>query len=180
MSVIDHNVRALNKATFFTSPLLLNNDNNAIADYSSGVTEFSYTNLSSTEKIFIGDLVIKIQDDGPFNLNNYGNIGTTASNGLNIYYTSATGATKNYIVGTTYPVQKNSDYFNYTTDINLINNDTGASLMNINLNFQKNHSNVQLGTGDKIAVELNDDFTNLTEHTFSITGFIYQNSDLLS
>ena len=179
MSVIDFNVRALNKATFFNNILKLDGDNNAIGDYSGGVTEFSYTNTSSAEKIFLGDLVIKIQDDGAFQMDEYGNIGTTLVNGLNIYYTSSTGAVRNDIVGTTYPVQKNSDYFNYTTDINLINNDTGASIMNINLNFQKNHSNVQLGTMDKIAVEVNDDFTNLTEHTFSISGFTYQNSDLI-
>ena len=48
MSVIDTNVRGLNKATFFNSSLLLGTTNNANSDFSGGVTEFIYTNTDST------------------------------------------------------------------------------------------------------------------------------------
>jgi len=179
MSVIDTNVRNLNKATFFTSFLTLDGNNNANNDYSGGVTEFSYTNTDSNNTLFIGDLVLNIKDDGPFTMTEYGNIGTTLVNGLNIYYTDTNGTVRNNIIGTTYNINKNSDYLNYTTDFNLLNNDTGESVLTVNLNFQKNHSNIRLGITDKISVELNDDLSNLSEHTFSISGFTYANSDLI-
>jgi len=179
MSIIDTNVKNLNKATFFTSFLTLDGSNNANADYSSGVTEFSYTNTDPDNTLFIGDLVLNVKDDGPFNLNQYAGLGTTLTNGLNIYYTDTNGTNRRNIIGTTYNINKNSDYLNYTTDFNLLNNDTGESVLTVNLNFQKNHSNVRLGVTDRIAVELNDNLTNLSEHTFSISGFTYLNSDLI-
>lgn len=179
MSIIDKNVKSLNKATFFTSFLTLDNSNNANGNYSSGVTEFSYTNIDPDNTLFISDFVFNIKDDGPFTLTEYGNLGTTLINGINIFYTDTNGTNRNNIIGTTYNVKKNSDYLNYTTDFNLLNNDTGESVMTINLNFQKNHSNIRLGVTDRIAVELNDDLSNLSEHTFSISGFTYANSDLI-
>ena len=119
MSIIDHNVKGLNKAIFFNTHLLNNNNNNGNGNYSSGVSEFAFTNDSTTQTLFISQLNIKIQDDGKFNLNEYGNIGTTLVNGINIYYTGSTGTDRKNIIGLTYPIQKNGDYFNYTTDINV-------------------------------------------------------------
>ena len=179
MSIIDHNIHGLNKATFFNTPLLIGTTNNANSDFSGGVTEFTYTNTDASNTLFIGSLNIKIQDDGAFNLAEYGSIGSSLTNGMNVYYTTNNGATRNNIIGTTFPIQKNSDYFNHTTDINVQDLGTGDSLISIDLNFQKNRSNIKLGITDKIAVELNDDFSNLTEHTFQISGFTYPNSDII-
>ena len=179
MSVIDHNVRGLNKATFFNSSLLLDGSNTATGDYSGGVTEFIYTNTDASNTLFIGSLNIKIQDDGSFNLAEYGSIGSSLTNGVNIYYTGSTGTIRNNIIGTTFPIQNNSDYFNHTTEINVQDLGTGDSLISIDLNFQKNRSNIKLGITDRIAVELNDDLSNLTDHTFQITGFTYPNTDII-
>ena len=179
MSIIDHNVKGLNKAIFFNTHLLNNNNNNGNGNYSSGVSEFAFTNDSTTQTLFISRLNIKIQDNGKFNLNEYGNIGTTLTNGINIYYTGSTGTDRKNIIGTTYPIQKNADYFNYTTDINVQSSEISDSLITIGLNFQKNRANIKLGVTDKIVIELNDDLSNLTEHTFQISGFYYNNSDLI-
>ena len=179
MSVIDHCIKGLNKTTFFNTSLLLDGSNNANGNYSSGVTEFIYTNTSTTETLFIGSLNIKIQDSGVLGLSEYASLGTTLSNGINIYYTGSTGNVRNNIVGTTFPINKNSDYFNYTTDVNIQDLGTGDSLISVDFNFQKNRSNIKLGITDKIAVELNDDLSNITEHTFQITGFTYPNSDII-
>jgi hypothetical protein len=174
MSVIDTNVRNLNKANFFTSFLTLDGDNNSAKNYISGITEFSYVNTDPDNTLFIGDLVINVKDDGPFNMGEYAAIGTTLSNGINIYYTDTNGTNRNNILGPTYNIKKNSDFLNYTTDVNIF-----EDVITVNLNFQKNHSNIRLGVTDKIAIELNDDLTNLTEQTVSITGFTYANSDLI-
>lgn len=174
MSVIDHNVRALNKATFFTTFLTLDENNNSANDYSGGVTEFSYVNTDPNNTLFISDFIINIKDDGPLNMGEYAAIGTTLTNGINVYYTDTNGTNRNNIIGTTYNIQKNSDYLNYTTDVNVY-----EDVITVNLNFQKNHSNIRLGVTDRIAVELNDDLSNITEQTISITGFTYANSDLI-
>lgn len=179
MSIIDTNVRNLNKTKYFNSFLTLNNNNDSSNDYSGGVTEFKYTNTDSSNTLFISELVINIKDDGTFNMDNYGNIGNSLINGINIYYTDTNGSNRNDIIGTTFNIKKNSDYFNYTSDIILLNNNTGESVFTVNLNFQKNYSNIKLELNDKIAIELNDDLTNITEQTFSITGFKYSNSDLI-
>jgi hypothetical protein len=179
MSIIDFNVRGLNKATFFNSHLTLNDTNNANNDYSGGVTEFNYTNTDADNKLFVSSLNIKILDDGTFNLSEYGSLGTTAINGINIYYTSVNGTVRNNIIGTTFNINANSDYFNYTTDITIEDLGTGDSLIGVDLNFQKNRAPIKLGVTDKIVVELNDDFSNLTQHTFQISGFTYPESDII-
>ena len=179
MSILDHNVRGVNRATFFNSFLTLDGSNQATGNYSSGVTEFSYTNASTTETLFIGNLVINILDDGALSMDEYASIGTTLTNGMNIYYTSVSGATRNNIVGTTYNIHSNSDFLDYTTDVVLIDNNTGVASFSVNLNFQKNRSNIKLGQADKIVVEVNDDLTSLTSHTFQINGFHYDNANLI-
>ena len=176
MSIIDHNVRSLNKATFFTSFLTLDDDNNANGNYSGGITEFSYTNTDENNTLFIGDLVINIKDDGPFNIGDeYAGTNSALTNGINVFYTGSTGTERKNIIGTTYNIKTTADFLNYTTDVNILSDST----ITINLNFQKNRSNIKLGITDKISVELNDDFTGLTEQTISISGFTYANSDLI-
>ena len=179
MSIIDTNVLSLNKATFFNSFLTLNGDNDSSNDYSSGVTEFTYTHTDPNSTLFISDLVINIKDDGPFNLEQYAGDENPLTNGINIYYTSTNGSVRNNIIGTTFNIKKNSDFYNYTTDVKLINNNTGESIFTTNLNFQKNYSNVRLGVTDKISFELNDNFNNITEQTVSINGFTYPNANLI-
>lgn len=179
MSIIDTNVLSLNKATFFTSFLTLDNDNDSSNNYSSGVTEFSYTHTDPDSTLFISDLVINVRDDGPFNLEQYGGSQNELINGINIYYTSSNGSIRNNIVGTTFNIKKNADFYNYTTDIKLLNNNTSESIFTTNLNFQKNYSNIRLGVTDKISFELNDDFSDISEQTVSINGFSYPNSNLL-
>ena len=178
-SIIDTNVRGLNNIRFFNSFLTLDNSNDATGDYSLGVTEFSYTNTSTTQTAFVGDLIINILDDGTWNMSQFGSIGTTLANGINIYHTSVTGSVRNNIVGTTYPIRKNADFLSYTTDVKLFNPGTGDTSFTVNLNFQKNRSNIILRKEDKIVVEVNDNFTDLTQQTFQINGFLAENANLL-
>ena len=179
MSIIDHNVRSVNRATFFNSFLTLDSSKDATGDYSGGVTEFSYTNTDADNTLFIGNLVINISDDSALSMDEYGSIGTTLSNGLNVYYTGSTGTVRNDIIGTSFSIHKNADFLDYTTDVVLIDNNTGSSSFTVNLNFQKNRSNIILGVTDKIVVELNDDFTSLSGQTFQLNGFTYANANLI-
>jgi len=173
MSFVDFNVKALNKSTFFGEYLTFSSSNDAANDYSGGLTEFTYTNSSSTETLFLSNLIIKLSDDA-ISINEYGGLGNTLTNGINIYYTTNSGTTKNYIVGTTYNIKANSDFLNYTTDIKIVN-----GILSVNFNFQKNRANIKLTNNERIGIELNDNFSNLDTHTFHINGFFYPNSAIV-
>ena len=157
----------------------LENSNNATGDYSSGTTEFIYTNTDADNTLFVSSLNLKILDNGSFNLSEYGSLGTTAINGINIYYTDTNGTIRNNIIGTTFNINSNADYFNYTTDISVEDLGTGDSIIAVDLNFQKNRAPIKLGVTDKIAVELQDDFSGLIQHTFQISGFTYPSADII-
>ena len=166
-------IQVENQKVYFNEFLTLDNSNNINNDYSLGVTEFSYTNESVTDTLFVSNLVIMIKDDGTFNLDNYASIGTTLINGMNIYYTGSTGTVKNYIVGTTYPIQKNADWNNYTNDIKLTDLGTGDSIYTITLDFRNNGSYVILRENDRLAIEVNDDLSSINEHKIQLNGFLY-------
>lgn len=177
MSIVDNNIKSLDKTVFFDDFLASGGNINANDDYSGALTEFSYTNPSATDTLFIGQLNIKIVTQS-VTLTDYVGIGDELVNGIRLYYTTDSGATKNYIIDA-HPILKSSDYYNYSSNVSIVNNNTGVSVFNVSLNFQRNYSNVKLGENEIIAVELNDDFTRLTEQTFSIIGFLYPTSDLL-
>jgi hypothetical protein len=171
-------IQVENKKTYFNEFLTLDNSIDMTADYSGGVTEFTYTNSSSTETLFVSNLVISIQDDAPFNLNEYGGIGTTLPNGMNIFYTTNSGATKNYIVGTTYNINKNADYNNYTNDVVLTDLGTGDAIYTITLDFRNNGSFIILSQNEFFGIEVQDDMSSINGHRSQINGFTYANSEL--
>jgi len=170
-------IQVENKKTYFNEFLSLDGSIDMTANYT-GVTEFTYTNSSSTETLFVSNLVVSIQDDAPFNLNEYGGIGTTLPNGMNIFYTTDSGATKNYIVGTTYNINKNGDYNNYTNDIVLTDLGTGDAIYTITLDFRNNGSFIILSQNEFFGIEVQDDMSLLNGHRAQINGFTYANSEL--
>ena len=166
-----------NRKTYFNTFLTLNNSNEVTGNYV-GVTEFSYTNNSSVDTLFISNIIVSIQDDSPFNLNDYGGIGSSLINGINLYYTTNSGSTKNYIIGTTFNIKKNSDYNNYTNDINILDLGTGDTVFTANINFRNNGSFIILPQNEKFSIEVNDNFTLINSQKVQITGFLYPNSFL--
>ncbi len=177
MSIIDTNVKSLAKTIYFDDFLKLGTNINANGDYSGNIVDFIYTNHSTTETLFIGQLNIKIVNSS-ITFNDYVGIGSVLANGIKIYYTTNSGLNKNYIINA-YPIIKTTDYYNYATETKIIDNNTGNIIFNVNLDFQRNYSNIKLGENETFGVELNDDFRLLTEQTFTIIGFTYPSADLL-
>jgi hypothetical protein len=171
-------IQVENKKTYFNSFLTLGGTNLITGDYSGGVTEFIYTNASSTQTLFVSNIVVSIKDDGPFNLSQFGGLGTTASNGINIYYTGTSGAVRNNIIGTTYNINSNADFYNYTNDIKITDLSSGDTIQNVTLDFRNNGSYVILREADKISFEINDDFTSINDMKVQVNGFLYDNSEL--
>ena len=171
-------IQVENRKVYSNNFLSLGGSNNIIGDYSGGVTSFSYTNVSSTNTLFVSNIVISINDDGIFNLSEYGSIGNSLLNGINLYYESTGGTVRENIIGTTYNIKSNGDWNNYTSDIVSTELLNGSNSYTITLDFRNNGSYIILRENDTFNVEVNDDFTNLISHTFQINGFLYPNSFL--
>jgi hypothetical protein len=170
-------IQVENKKTYFNQFLTLNNSNEITGNYG-GVTEFIYTNNSSTQTLFISNLVVSIQDESPFNLSEYGSIGSALTNGINVFYTTDSGATKNFIVGTTFNVKSNGDWNNFTNDIKLTDLGTGDSILTLTLNFRNNGAYIILPQNERFGIEVQDDFSLVNSHKAQINGFLYANSEL--
>ena len=171
-------IQVENKKTYFNEFLSLDGSIDVTGDYSSGVTTFTYTNTSSTETVFVSNMVVTIQDDSPFNLAQYAGLGTTLVNGINVFYLGTSGTVRNDIIGTTFNVQKNSDWNNYTNDITLTDPGTGDGIYNVTLDFRNNGSYIILRQGDVFSFEVQDDMTSINNQRVQINGFTYANSEL--
>jgi len=171
-------IQVENRKIYSNNFLTLDGSNNANGNYSGGVTSFSYTNVSSTNTLFVSNLTISIVDDGVFNLSEYGSIGNALTNGINVYYESTGGTVRENIIGITYNVKSNADWNNYTSDIVSTELLNGENVYTITLDFRNNGSYIILRENDTFNIEFNDDLTNLTSHTYQINGFLYPNSFL--
>ena len=75
-------------------------------------------------------------------------------------------------------LNSNSDFYNYTNDIQITDLSSGDTIQNITLDFRNNGSYVILREADKISFEVNDDFTSINDMKVGINGFLYNNSEL--
>ena len=157
------------KKEYFNTFLLDENKNHeAIGDYTDELEEFSYTS-DFGRKIFINQLIITVEDNAKFRYNKYG-ADIDLSKGIKIYFTNKSG--KQYIIGDILPIQKNRDWLHYPCETEQLAFGNQHSFLKITFNFYKNNNTpIVLRKGNKIGVELNDDFSKLENQTFYIEGF---------
>jgi hypothetical protein len=176
LSTIDYPIKTQNRKTYFNSYLTNSSIFNANGNYAVA-TDFSYTNTSSTNTLFLTSLIITIEDDGLFPSDEYGGIGNALSNGIQLFFTDTGGTNNNFIIGSDDPIKQNSDWFSYTPIVRFVKLDSGNTTLILNIKFE-DISPVILRQNDFIAIRLNDNFTNLVEHKFQIKGFNYPTINL--
>ena len=165
-------IQVENNKTYFNQFLTLGTTNQINGNYI-GTTEFSFTNTSSTQTLFISNLILSIQDGSPFNLNNYASIGSPLTNGINVYYTTNSGATRINVIGTTFNILSNSDLNSYTNDIEITDLGTGDAVYTANINFRNNGSFIILPQNEKFSLEVQDNLSSISSHKAQISGFLY-------
>ena len=145
-----------------------NNNIEAINDCSFEMEEFSFKNLNS-KKLFITKLIITVEDNHKFKFNKFGS-DIELNNGLKCYFTNR--GVKNYIIGDTLPIKKNSDWIHYSCNTEQISFNNAHSFLKVTFNFFKNTNNpIVLKKNDTIVFELFDNFSKLENQTFHIEGF---------
>jgi hypothetical protein len=160
----------LSKRIFHSKLYDSNQNDNAIGDYNITEKNFKFVNRAVKDKLYIKSLSILIQTSSKFNPSCYGNQ-RDLDDGVVIYHTRK-GA-KNYIINEEHPIKTNTDWLFYDADIQQIHfGMIGPETFKIKMDFFKStNTYVVLEHNDEICVELNDNFSNLIQHTFSIDGF---------
>jgi len=147
------------------------NTKEAIADYVEPC-KFLYIHDNRYKKLFIQRLTITIQDNAIMKRDNYGAM-TKLKNGVKIYYTN--GKEKINITNEDLPIKTNSDWLFYGCETSITKFNDNHNFYRITFDFPtQSGMNLILEENDTFVIELNDNFTNLEAHIFSIEGFIYR------
>ena len=155
------------KKDFFQT--FLKNDGifEAVGDYTMEKEDFEHINKDN-KKLFITTLTICIEDNAKLKYNRYA-AESKLKNGIKLYYTSS--GKKTYIFGDEEPILCNKDWIQYPCSVEQTSFNQ-HSFLKVKFDFAKNHNqHIVLTKNEKMCVELHDDFSQLENHSFHITGF---------
>ena len=156
------------KKDFFQTFLKHEGNFEAIGDYSIETEEFIYKNTNN-KKLFITKLDIMIEDNANMKYNKY-SAETILKNGVKIFYTK--DSIKHYIIGDELPIKANRDWLHYSCKVKQHSFNNNHSFIKVVFKFLKeDNSPIILKKNDVFGIELNDDFSQLENHTFHINGF---------
>jgi len=145
-------------------------NHNAVGDYSSTVTSFTFTPANG-RKAAIHRMLVFVEDAGAFVAEKYGyNLALT--NGLKLVVRDADDA----IILTLTPdenIISNADWSGSCFDVTYIDWGVGNNSMGVRWTFAKSGKPLYLDgrLGHYLSMELNDTFTGLVHHHFQIQGF---------
>jgi hypothetical protein len=142
--------------------------NNLTGNYSSSSTDFYYQ-PTSTQKFYIHQVIIQLSDATKFSQVDYGGT-TTLTNGVK-FYINQNGTEIPLISG--FAFKSNEDYFALTPHILLTTFAGTADTMCIQFDVEHDFGLPLMLDGaenTKFIVRLNDNFTSLTSHRFSLRG----------
>ena len=141
----------------------------AVGNYAAAVEQFKY---SPTRRVEVHRLITYIQDSGNFSVSTYGN-GVVLTNGLRVVVRHADDTLVQAIDGGE-PIKSNADWSSLCYDINYLSFGTGDNALAVRWTFERAGAPILIdGTlGEYLAVELNDSFLALTDHTFNVQGIV--------
>lgn len=144
-------------------------ETNGNRDYSSDVTDFVY---DAAVDCRITRLIVLIGDTGAVGVANYGAL-SALTNGLLVGVKRSGTTILDLLDGI--PIKKNVDWQRYSFD--LVINDKGAGnagWVGCRWTFEKSGFPLRLRANDKFFITLRDDLDGLTEHYFTVQGFLEQ------
>ena len=145
---------------------------NAIGDYSdatgSGETQF-YITPGAGKKMVITRLLVSISDSGSFDSGKYGN-NIVLANGIKLEARDGdTVVLREFTNGHT--IKINPEWAHFCFDSSLSEYGTGDEHLNVRWTFAKSGKDLLLEDDDRLTVVLNDDFSDLTGHYFTVQGY---------
>lgn len=143
---------------------------NAVGDYSSAATKFTVETQPDQRFLVLRRMVVTIEDVGAPDSGSYGN-NITLANGVEVNVYSADD-TLAYTL-TPDPVLTNANWATYCHDLTDHSFGTGNDTVTVRWTFTKaNPDGITLDVGEYLAIELNDDFTDLVGHYFLVQGTV--------
>lgn len=162
---IDVNIIQYPTTTIFNERLMNGGDYNAAQDYSLSAADFIYT--SAADYTFITKLNVYIETPTATEhpSDRYGTIVGGVTNGITINYAG------NVLNAET--IKSNGDWLSMSTDYMFANNTVSnvASIFRINFN-EITTNGIQLSATDTFTLNLNDDFSTLSQHYFTVQGYV--------
>lgn len=139
---------------------------NANGDYSLAVEEWYYT---ATEDCELHRLLVSIEDAGGGTIQEYGNIGTALTNGIEVKLVNELDVVQ-YDLTDGLPIQTNGDWGSLCYDIDRKDWGNGNDFYQVRWTFSKSGVPLKLMTGWRLVAYLNDNLTGLVGHFFMTQG----------
>ena len=141
----------------------------AVGNYAAAVEQFKY---SPSRRIEVHRLIIYIQDTGNFDVSSYGN-GITLTNGIRVVVRDSNDMLLGALDGGE-PIKTNADWSGLCYDINYLSFGVGDNALAVRWTFERAGAPIRIdgSEGHYLAVELNDSFLALTDHTFNVQGIV--------
>ncbi len=154
----------------FRAFLLNGASNDGAIDASGGAVDFEVDDAAATSALIIRELIVAIEDQGSIDVGRYGN-GVQLTTGINVEWRNAADAVQRTLSAA--PIITNMDWASHMGgEHTLATFGSGANHLFIRVPIDSHgEQGLLLTGGDKLVVVLEDNFTNLTAHTFLAVGY---------
>ena len=140
----------------------------ATGNYAGGVEQFKVTCKTGSQKLHLTRMIIYLEDVGNFNSSVYG-VNITLTNGITVVVYDADDTELQRLTCED-AVLTNAQWARLCYDASYLSWGNGNDSLTVRWTFERSGKPVSLTSGQYLAVELNDDFTGLEDHTFMLQG----------
>lgn len=154
---------------FLTDDGLATGQQNANGNYAAANTPFYYS--CEQDRIEIHRMIIHIEDTQGMTAAEYGNLGSALANGYSVRVMESDGTTELIDLCDGTVITTNASLGRYCYDVDVKTWGSGNESLQARWTFAKSGSPIILDQGQRIQVDLNDNFTGLVEHYFMLQGF---------
>ena len=139
----------------------------ANGNYSVAAGSFRLKHASGIADIY--RMIVMIEDAGAFDSGLYGN-GIVLTNGIRVYLKNSLNVVMEEFTG--FPILTNGDWAGHCHDHEHHSFGSGNEVVSVRWTFDKSGQplTVNFGAGEYLEVYLNDDFSGLVKHRFSVQG----------
>ena len=144
----------------------------AIGDYSGTPTSFKFIGDGSDRTASINRMIVLIGDSGAFDSDKYGN-GIALTNGIKLHLRAVSD---DAIIETftPKPIKTNTEWGGVCYDFKVINEGIGDDFGVVRWTFGNSGYPIKVVPGETyLSLDLEDNFSGLTAHTFVIEGYYY-------
>jgi|ETNmetMinimDraft_8_1059916.scaffolds.fasta_scaffold121495_2 hypothetical protein len=151
--------------TFFLKDKM--NNHLMIGNYSKNKNVYRHLNIEK-RPFYVTNITIFISDNGSFKDEKYG-CECNLENGIKMYIRGL--AYQRNIFGLEEPILKNTDWLKYNCGVEIIKIGNKKTSLRVKFNFHTDTDTyIKLYPSESLCLDLNDDFSTLSEQTVNITG----------